>query len=227
MIVLAIPTIDARPGRAQETAEKWQRHTCQPMHVCITTAGESWAAGLNDAWAQTRDLNPTVFICGSDDMVPGGDYWLPAALQWLNQRKYPAPRVNDPRFTNWGGYDHPVPDGTPSQMSTLPILRGDWLDTVFPLPEDLHYFADNLIAVKLAQIGVDCVACPSSVIVHEHAMEGRGAGHGDENTRLFIDTVRYSRVLGELGIDRASLPEKQRGGLWQDVYIEHGKTLGA
>lgn len=193
--------------------------------MIFSEAGSTWAAGLNDIWAQVREDPPSYFVLGSDDMVPAGDFWLPALESWIRRGFLAAPRVDDPRFVNYGGYDFPVPDGTPSQMATLIVIDGAWGDTVFPLPEDLHYFSDNLACVKLDRAGVSCVAVPSSVIVHEHAMEGRGAGYGDENTRLYIDTVRYTRALDELGLDRAALPEKQRGGLWQDVYLEHGRRL--
>lgn len=229
---MAIPTIDARPNRAFVTAIDWERKTC--FHADIrsisSTAGTTWAAGLNHIWEQVRDDPPDVFVCGSDDMVPHDDRWLPAVLPWLNQNFYPAPRVSDPRFENYAGPDHPgiiVPDGTPTFMSTFPILAGSWLDHVFPLPDDLHYFADNLLAVKLMRAGVDTVAVPSCRIIHQHAQEGRGAGYGSENNRLYIDTVRYTKALEQLGVERAGLPKNLRGHMWEQHFHDAGIAYGA
>lgn len=227
-VVVAIPTIEERPGLADYTAVVWDRRTLGATVECIqSTAGSTWAAGLNDIARQVADDPPAVFVCGSDDMQPDDDGWLPAVLPWLDRNLYPAPRVDDPRFQNFGGHPFPVPDGTPSDMSTFPILRGDWLDTVFPLPENLHYYSDNLVAVLLAQAGVGCVAVPTCRIRHLHAREGRGAGYGSENTRLFVDSVRYSRELERRGIDRAGLPEGARGGLWEPHFQQQGVDLGA
>lgn len=146
-------------------------------------------------------------------MCPADDNWLPPLLDLMERGVYPAPLVDDPRFTNYGGHRHPVEDGTPSDMSSFPVLHGQWLGDVFPLPPDLHYYADNLVAVKLARVGIPCVACPSSRIRHMWAKEARGAGEGSEEARMLVDTARYTAALAELGIDRQMLPEGQRGPL--------------
>lgn len=193
-----------------------------------STEGESWASGLNHVARLVGNLTADdLFVCGSDDMVPANPDWLRQIMPWLEQGKYPAPTVDDPRFVNYGGHTHPVPDGTSSDMSTFPILRGDWLKHVFPLPENLHYYSDNLIAVKLARVGIDCVAVPSCRITHEHASEGRGCGYANENTRLYVDSVRYTDELDRLGIDRATLPSGARGGLWEERFEPIGRALGA
>ena len=59
-------------------------------------------------------------------------------------------------------------------MSTFPILRGDWLKIAFPLPDDLHYYSDSLIAARIYKAGIPAVAVPSCRIIHLHAHEGRG-----------------------------------------------------
>lgn len=226
-VVIAIPTILARPGLAERTADVWHQRT--PGHdltTIITTEGESWAAGLNHVAAAIADDPPDVLACGSDDMIPADEQWLHHAATWLEQGMYPAPRVDDPRFVNYGGHRHPVPDGTPAGMSTFPLIRGDWLDYVFPLPPDLHYYSDNLIALKLHRAGIQCVAAPACRILHLHAPEGRGAGYGTENTRLHIDTVRYTRELDALGIDRDALTDGLRGPLWEPHYLEAGRAIG-
>lgn len=227
-VVLAIPTIPERPGHAERTAQAWTERTPEAtVEAIISTAGETWAAGLNDVYEQVKHDPPAVFICGSDDMWPADERWLPCVLPWLEQGIFPAPRVDDPRFVNYGGHLQPVPDGTPSDMSSFPILRGDWLDTVFPLPEDLHYYSDNLLAARLFLTGVSCVAAPACRIIHLHAQEGRGAGYGSENMRLYIDTVRYTRALEADGIDRTALPEGLRGHMWEESYLEIGRKIGA
>ena len=227
-VVLACPTIPVRVHRRPDLERLWHERTPDhDLEIIYSEAGTTWGDGLNDVYEQVRARLPDVLICGSDDMYPGDERYLPAVLPWLEKNLYPAPKVEDPRFVNYGGHPHPVPDGTPGDMSTFPILRGDWLPLVFPLPEGLHYFSDNLIAALLAVAGVSCVAVPSCRIIHAHAKEGRGAGFGSENMRLHIDTVRYTRVLEQMGIDRASLPPNLRGGMWEENYLEIGRALGA
>lgn len=225
MIVVAIPTIAERGDLAEQTAKAWHEHTCQPVHTVISHAGDSWAAGLNDVWAQTRELEPDIFVCASDDMIPEDDNWLPPLAHHLAQGMFPAPCVIDPRFTNFGGHRSPVDDGTPSDGSSFPVIAGGWGELVFPLPADLHYYADNLFAVLLERAGYPCVAVPSSRIRHLCAREGRGAGFGDESTRMLVDSVRYSEALEALGIDRVMLPAGQRGPCWEPHWLEQGRAL--
>lgn len=212
-IVVAIPTIEARAELCTVTIEAWHRHTCQPVETITSHAAGGWAAGLNDVWAQVRDPAPAVFVCASDDMQPADDNWLPPLLDVMSRGAYPAPCVIDPRFTNYGGHLNPVPDGTPSDMSSFPVLHGQWGDSVFPLPQGLSYYADNLIAVKLARIGIPCVAVPSSRIEHLWAPEGRGFGLGSEEAAMIEHSRRYTEALAELGVDRKGLPAGQRGPL--------------
>lgn len=227
-VILAVPTIPARQHRLNEFELMWRERTPEAdLQIIYSEAGDTWSTGLNDIWQQVRRRPPDVFVLGSDDMVPADERWLPAAWHWLEQDKVPGPRVEDPRFVNTAGHPGTVAEGTPGDMTAFLIIRGAWGKHVFPLPADLAYFADNLACVKLARKGHDIVAVPSCRIIHLHAPEGRGFGYGSENTRLFIDTVRYTRALDQLGIDRLSLPKGQRGGMWEDHYHEIGILAGA
>lgn len=225
MIIVAVPTIPERRHLREPVEEAWRHHTCQPIDVMFSEAGTSWCDGLNAIFDQIRDDPPLVFVCGSDDMIPSDDNWLPPLLTLMGRGVYPAPLVDDPRFTNYGGHPQPVADGTPSDMSSFPVLHREWLAAVFPLPAGLMYYGDNLISVLLARAGIPCVACPSSRIRHLHAPEGRGAGYGTEERRMLVDTVRYSRALQALGIDRGCLPAGQRGPLWEEAWIGKGLAI--
>ena len=205
-VVLAIPTLKARDPAAKETAAIWQQHTCQPLRVIVSYAPGGWSAGLNDAWEQVRMEPPLAFVCGSDDMEPEDDNWLPPLLDLLQREAFPAPTVIDPRWTNYGGHVTPVPDGTPSDMSSFPVIHGSWGDAIFPLPESLSYYADNLISVKVRQLGKPCVACPSSRIVHRYSQIARGFGHENELAALRAHEELFEAELVELGIDRRTLP---------------------
>jgi glycosyl transferase family 2 len=214
-VVVAIPTIKARDNAWEVCAEHWQRFTCQPVTVIPSWAKGGWGAGLNEVWEQVKGDPPDVFVCSSDDMYPADDNWLPPLLRHLVNGAYPAPTVEDPRFTNYGGHRKLVPDGTPSHMSTLPVLAGEWGNTVFPLPPGLSYYADNLIAVKLGMHGIECVAVPSSRIVHGHDPRGRGFGHGTETKAMMAHSRLYSAELKVLGVDRRRLHPNLRGAYWQ------------
>lgn len=227
-VVLACPTIRERAHRLAQFEELWRSRTHDAkLDIRYSEAGDTWSAGLNDVWQQVRHRPPDVFILGSDDMVPADERWLPTASHWLDQGKVPGPRVEDPRFVNTAGHPGTVAEGTPGDMTAFLIIKGAWAKHVFPLPDDLAYFADNLACVLLTRAGYEIVAVPSCRIIHLHAPEGRGFGYGSENTRLFIDTVRYSRALDERGIDRLSLPVGQRGGMWEDHFHEIGTLAGA
>lgn len=210
-VVVAVPTIEARGDAWERAAEAFREHTCQPIEVVPSWAPGGWSAGLNDVFERVRDDPPDAFVCGSDDMLPEDGNWLPPLLDYLRRGAYPAPTVIDPRFTNYGGHSRRVPDGTASEMSTFPILHGGWLDAVFPLPETLSYYADNLIAVKLRLAGIPCVAVTSSVIRHLHLAAGRGFGLGSEPRAMTVHRALYVEALEELGIDRADLPAKLAG----------------
>lgn len=227
-VVLAVPTIPARRERLPGLEQLWRDRTPEAeLEIIYSEAGESWAAGLNDVWSQVRNDPPEVFVLGSDDMIPGDERWLPNAHYWLTFGKVPAPTVEDPRFTSFGGFPHHVPDGTPSEMTAFIIIDGKWGDDVFPLPADLHYFSDNAACYLLTRAGHEIVAVPTCRIIHAHAQEGRGAGYGSENMRLHIDTVRYTRWLDSIGVDRASLPAAQRGHMIEESFQEIGRALGA
>lgn len=214
-VVVAIPTIKAR-GKAWHDCEvAFAAHTCQPVTVIASYAKGGWGAGLNDVWQQVSGDPPDVFVCSSDDMIPEDDNWLPPLLRHLEAGAYPAPTVIDPRWTNYGGFDKPVPDGTPSHMSTFPVLVGEWGNAVFPLPPGLSYYADNLIAVKLAQAGIECVAVPSSRIRHAHDQRGRGFGHGTEQKAMMAHSRLYTAALDELGVNRRRLHTRLRGAYWR------------
>ena len=188
-IVIAIPTIAERPGLADETAQKWRDQTCIPIEIHVTTYGDTWAAGLNDAWKNHPDAD--IFVCASDDMYPEDGYWLPCVQERLERGESPVPLMLDPRFTIYGGSINEVPDGTQTHMTNFPVLRREWLSSVFPLPEELHYFSDNLIADRLHGIGVPTVATLEFVIRHDADPRGRGAGMGDEPTRMAHDKQVY------------------------------------
>lgn len=227
-VVLAVPTIPEREHRLPEFEQMWRDRTPDAsLDIRYSTAGDTWSSGLNDIWAQIKRRPPDVLILGSDDMVPADERWLPSAQRWLNQGLIPGPRVEDPRFVDCAGHPGSVTEGVPGDMTGFLILRGDWGKHVFPLPEDLAYFADNLAAVLLASAGVRIVTCPTCRIIHLRAPEGRGFGYGSENTRLYIDTVRYTRALAARGIDRATLPKAQRGGMWEPHFQEIGELAGA
>lgn len=214
-VVIAIPTLRARRKAWRDCQVSWQRHTCQPVTVIPSYVAGGWGAGLNDVWEQIKDDPPDVLVCSSDDMHPEDDNWLPPLLDALERGAYPAPTVADPRWTNYGGHSKPVPDGTPSHMSSFPVLAGEWGNTVFPLPEGLSYYADNLIAVKLGLYGIECVAVPSSRIKHLHLPAGRGFGHRSEQAAMIAHSPLYTAALEQLGVKRAKLHPNLRGAYWR------------
>jgi len=230
-VLLAVPTIPERFPRREGLEKLWRERTPEAeLEIVYSEAGTTWGDGLNAIYEQVRDDPPDVFVCGSDDMCPADERWEPALRMWLDKGYFTVPRVDDPRFVNYGsslGAHVQVEDGAPADMSTFPILKGEWLDKVFPVPEGLHYFCDGFISLMAHLNGIRAVAVPSCRIIHMHAMEGRGAGYPSENFRLHIDTVRYTRALEARGIDRLSLPQNLRGHMYQEEYQEIGRALGA
>jgi hypothetical protein len=195
-IVVAMPTRPERADACERAAEIWRDRTPRPVDVVTSTVPGGWCAGLNDVWRRRRGAD--VLVCASDDMLPEDDRWLDLAVQHLSRGAMPVPCVIDPRWTNYGGFDEPVPDGTPSPRCTFPILAGEWLDIVFPLPADLHYFGDDLVRDRIVHAGIPTVAVPSIRIRHLMDMRGRGAGAGSEAARMELDAPRYQRELAAL-----------------------------
>lgn len=195
-IVVAMPTVPERSDACAQACVDWQRHTRLAVDVVTSLVPGGWCAGLNDVWRRRRDVD--MFVCASDDMVPEDDGWLAPVLEHMRRGAMPVPCVIDPRWTNYGGFDEPVPDGTPSPRCTFPILAGPWLDIVFPLPDDLHYFGDDLIRDRLLDAGIPSVAVPTSRIRHHFDQRARGAGAGSEAARMEVDAPRYRRELERL-----------------------------
>jgi len=63
--------------------------------------------------------------------------------------------------------------------------------------------------------GIECVAVPSSRIVHTHDPRGRGFGLGSEQKAMMAHSRRYSAALEELGVNRRRLHTNLRGAYWQ------------
>lgn len=196
-VVVAIPTIEDRGELWQDTAKAWRHHTSQPIEIVPSWAPGGWAAGLNAVYNEHPDAD--IFVCGSDDIIPVDDFWLPCVESFLERNLSPVPMMLDPRFVIQGGVisDEEREDGAESHMSNLPILRGDWLDKVLPLPADLHYFSDNLASTRLHKIGVKTVYAKSFVVRHLWDPRGRGAGMLTEENRMQHDRALYKRYQAD------------------------------
>ena len=189
-IVIAIPTIEERGKSWQEVAEVWYELTPEPT-ICIPSWRKGgWAQGLNEAWETHPDCS--AFVCGSDDMRPEEGWWE-AVTPYLD-RGVIAPQVVDPRFTRFGPE---IQDGQEVDMSSFPIMSHRIACQVFPLPDEgpQHYYADNYISDLGRKAGFPTIAVPSAVIVHGMDHRGRGAGMGDESTRMAYDKAVYKRIL--------------------------------
>lgn len=208
-ITLAIPTNGQRHDQLDKTIQAWVSQTAEPIEIFVTTAGDTWAAGLNDAWRAHPDSD--IFIAGSDDMYPEGE-WLPMVEQALREGFSPVPLMKDPRFLIQGGViaSEERPDRSESHMTNFPVLKGEWLSSVFPIEqlwcpqhqqhEDLHYCSDDLISDRLHDIGVKTVYVKDFVIVHTWDERGRGAGMGSEDVRLSHDRVIYKTHRKSVGL---------------------------
>lgn len=184
---MAIPTIAERGDAWQDVAVKWTERS--PVEVICVPAWRKggWCDGLNEVWEQHQDAS--VFACGSDDMVPREGWW-DAVFPYLGKGII-APQVLDPRFAR---FDTSVRDGDETRMSTFPIISQKFLSQVFPLPSGLHYYGDDLISDKAKKAGTPTIAVPSAVFDHLFDERGRGAGMGDETTRMAYDREIYKRL---------------------------------
>lgn len=187
MIIVAIPTITARGDTWKSVAAKWYERTPEPV-VCVPAWRKGgWCDGLNEVWEQHQ--NASTFVCGSDDMIPQ-EGWLEAVKPYLDKGII-APQVHDPRFSR---FDATVKDADETRMSTFPIISQQFLSQVFPLPSGLHYYGDDFISDKAREAGIPTIAVPSCVIDHLFDERGRGAGMGDESTRMAYDREIYKAL---------------------------------
>lgn len=187
-IVIALPTIEERGDAWKDVAQAWIQNTPQPVATEPSWRKPTWAAGLNEVWENHPDAE--LFICGSDDMTPEKG-WFEAVLPWLGKGII-APQVHDPRFSRW---DASTADGTETRMSSFPIIAGEFLSSVFPLPPELHYYSDDLISDKARKAGIPTIAVPSCVIHHSFDERGRGAGMGSEEARMAHDRAIYRAIV--------------------------------
>lgn len=175
-ILVAIPTIAERGDAHLEAAKSFHDHTPLPCDIFVSWRKGGWCDGLNEAW-ENRD-GQDYFVCASDDMRATEGWWEPLA-EYLGYGLYPAPTVESPEVTSYGGFHEELPDGTPTSMSTFPVLKMEWLEHVFPLPERFHFYGDNVIADRLTKVGIRCVAVASSRIVHLADNRGRKTRNDD------------------------------------------------
>ena len=183
MVVVAIPTIIERGDAWKEVAEMWEALSPEVTVVPSWRKG-TWAAGLNEVWESHKGL----FVCASDDMAPLPG-WYQAVEPWL-EKGIVAPQVHDPRFSKW---DPGTPDGFETEMSSFPIIGESFLGAIFPLPEELHYFTDDLISLRARQAGIPTIAVPSCEIVHCPDLRGRGAGMSEKD-RMDHDRKLYESL---------------------------------
>lgn len=183
-LIIAIPTIPERGDAWEKVGAEWRAKTTQEVIIEPSWRKPTWAAGLNEVWEKHPDAD--IFVCGSDDMIPRGADWLPAIEDYVNLGVI-APQVIDPRFTRFAPE---IRDGAPTDMSSFPIIPGRLLARIFPLPDELHYYSDNLISDRVDRT----IAVPSCVILHTMDPRGRGAGMGDEAARMVHDKTIYRRL---------------------------------
>lgn len=188
MIVVAVPTIEERGDAWQDVAEVWYATCSEPLVVVPSWRKGTWAAGLNEVWELHPDAE--VFVCSSDDMLPEPD-WFPVVLEHLKRDQSPVPLMYDRGRCIYGGSEAKVRNGTKTGMSNFPVLKSQWLPKVFPLDPEMHYFADNEISDRLHAIKVPTVFAEGFVVRHTADERGRGAGMGDEPTRMRHDRKLY------------------------------------
>lgn len=172
---MAVPTIKERGNAWEGVRDRYVARTPGKVEVVPAYREGGWCAGLNEVWEKA---DADYLVCGSDDMVPEMGWWLPLKF-YMDQGYYTAPAVISDGVTDWGGFSKSVLDGTPTRMSTFPVLKREWWDIVFPLPH-LHYYGDNLIADLLRDAGIECVAVCSSKITHHPDDRGRKTRNDDK-----------------------------------------------
>lgn len=195
LIVVAIPTIEERGEAWEQVGEVWKAKTRHPVLIVPSWRKGGWAQGLNEVWEAHSDAE--VFITASDDMTPNPG-WYEAIEPYLSTGVIAPQMFNhypDPNH-NWNRFGPEVIDGQEVEMSSLPILAQRVAKQVFPLAPEVpqHYFADNYISDLARVAGFPTVAVPSCVITHTMDMRGRGAGMGDESTRMAHDREIYRRI---------------------------------
>lgn len=175
-ILVAIPTIEVRGDSWMDVARAFDDFTPIPCDVVPSWAGKGWCDGLNEVFDNRGDQD--YFVCASDDTYPTQGWWEPLS-EYLGYGLYPAPTMESKEVTSYGGFHDEVPDGTPTSMSTFPVLKRDWLEHVFPLPQGLHLYGDNVIYDRLTKAGIETVAVPLSVIFHTCDPRGRKTKNDD------------------------------------------------
>ena len=174
LISVVIPTITGREEWA-ERCEAAYRETTPHVEIIVVkdepSCGHAWIEGYRRSTGQYVHFT-------ADDITPRYN-WYHDALAAASAGKVPLADVRGPNGSQaWcmaplGDMGH-VRNVLVPFLSRAQLAYGDWL-----LP--IHYGSDDWISYRAVQLGLPLVECPSYILTHWVADEGRDytRRHGD------------------------------------------------
>lgn len=197
MIAVVIPTIPGREALYERTREAYRR-TAGVTLITVrgrSTIGRAW----NDGAQAARDTGAEYLHLSADDVEPSPG-WALACIEAVDEGLWPSPRILNPDGslhscgTMGGGMLMPdCADRTACVASPFPFMRMRTWDAIGPSLA-IHYYADDFLAWRARQIGLDVAVCRGFELLH---LEGL-AGRAKVAARSMRDRAEF---LGAIGVE--------------------------
>lgn len=188
-VTVSIPSVT---GREELLAKAVAAYRAQEgCLVDVFTWMDAPACGF--AWEMALQHGVGEFVhFGADDVELDPRAFL-HAIRVIERGQHPAPLVlwPDGRVQACGAaWEEMLPDGSVTSFSRGPMIAREWSTIVGPIPEDMHYYTDNLVSERLRRAGIPSVVCHGYRYVHHMSEIGR------RNDTWARDRETYVRLMG-------------------------------
>ena len=190
-ISIVIPTVDGRRDSLQRTLAAYEKETPGSEIIII-----SEYASCGDAWIAGEKLATRNYVhFTADDITPYPDWWQ-EAVHFLDNGVVPVCRIKKGYSSGRDEHYADVPCGelgTPRNVM-VPFLTRDMLNSGgWLLP--IHYGSDAWVSYWAVKNGYPVEVCPSYIVTHYLAPQGRVPFRQIGDMQLFITKMEESGYL--------------------------------
>lgn len=171
---VVIPTVDGREhwlGRCRASYERTLAEYEAEILVIPNqpTCGDAWNIGVLALLMGQCDV-----IHLTADDIEAHDGWLEAGFARLNRNELPAARIlNGDGSLQSCGDQFDRPEGFVTEIARIPLLTPPVAAAIFPIPDGMHYYTDNVVSDRARAVGWPTVVTRDYLFTHHLAGEGR------------------------------------------------------
>lgn len=182
---IVIPTVAGREESLRRCVASYNR-TLEPAEIPYAihierdrpTCGDAWNRAvwhfMTERLPQTPSTRrPNIIHLTADD-IEAHEGWFEAGYSRLRHHHLPAARIlhGDGTLQSCGD-EHEHEDGFETEIPRIPLLPAELAAVIFPIPEDMHYYTDNVVGDRARAHGWPTVVERAYEFTHHLAGEGR------------------------------------------------------